>query len=212
MEKDILEHRLQINRRHFLSKLSLGLGSVALGSLLIPNLFTGIGASSEEDFIPGIPNFAPKAKRVIYLFQDGAPSQLESFDYKPKLREMMGQELPPSVRGNQILTGMTAQQKSFPLIGSYYDFKQYGDSKAWVSDLFPHIGKIADDICIIRSMNTDAINHDPALTFFQTGAQQGNRPSMGSWVSYGLGSENKNLPAFTVLLSKGKGNGQGVYS
>lgn len=212
MEKDILEHRLQINRRHFLSKLSLGLGSVALGSLLIPNLFTGIGAGSEEDFIPGIPNFAPKAKRVIYLFQDGAPSQLESFDYKPKLREMMGQELPPSVRGNQILTGMTAQQKSFPLIGSYYDFKQYGDSKAWVSDLFPHIGKIADDICIIRSMNTDAINHDPALTFFQTGAQQGNRPSMGSWVSYGLGSENKNLPAFTVLLSKGKGNGQGVYS
>jgi hypothetical protein len=149
---------------------------------------------------------------VIYLFQDGAPSQLESFDYKPKLREMMGQELPASVRGNQILTGMTAKQASFPLVGSFYDFKQYGESGAWVSDLFPHIGKIADDICIIRSMNTDAINHDPALTFFQTGAQQGNRPSMGSWVSYGLGSENKNLPAFTVLLSKGKGNGQGVYS
>jgi hypothetical protein len=125
---------------------------------------------------------------------------------------MMGQELPPSVRGSQILTGMTAGQKSFPLIGSFYDFKQYGESKAWISDLFPHIGKIADDICIIRSMYTEAINHDPALTFFQTGAQQGNRPSMGSWVSYGLGSENKNLPAFTVLLSKGKGNGQGVYS
>ncbi len=212
MEKDILEHRLNINRRKFLSRLSLGLGSVALGSLLIPDLFNGIGSDSEADFIPGIPNFAPKAKRVIYLFQDGAPSQLESFDYKPKLREMMGQELPPSVRGGQILTGMTAQQKSFPLIGSFYDFKQYGESKAWVSDLFPHIGKIADDICIIRSMYTEAINHDPALTFFQTGAQQGNRPSMGSWVSYGLGSENKNLPAFTVLLSKGKGNGQGVYS
>ncbi len=212
MEKDILEHRLNINRRKFLSRLSLGLGTVALGSLLIPDLFSGLGSDSDADFVPGIPNFAPKAKRVIYLFQDGAPSQLESFDYKPKLREMMGQELPPSVRGNQILTGMTAQQKSFPLIGSYYDFKQYGESKAWVSDLFPHIGKIADDICIIRSLNTDAINHDPALTFFQTGAQQGNRPSMGSWVSYGLGSENKNLPAFTVLLSKGKGNGQGVYS
>jgi hypothetical protein len=212
IEKDILEHGLNINRRRFLSRLSLGIGSVALGSLLIPDLFSGIGSDSEADFVPGIPNFAPKAKRVIYLFQDGAPSQLESFDYKPKLREMMGQELPPSVRGNQILTGMTAQQKSFPLIGSYYDFKQYGESRAWVSDLFPHIGKIADDICIIRSMNTDAINHDPALTFLQTGAQQGNRPSMGSWVSYGLGSENKNLPAFTVLLSKGKGNGQGVYS
>jgi hypothetical protein len=212
MEKDFLENRLNINRRRFLSRLSLGIGSVALGSLLIPDLFSGSGAESEADFIPGIPNFAPKAKRVIYLFQDGAPSQLESFDYKPKLREMMGQELPPSVRGNQILTGMTAKQASFPLVGSYYDFKQYGESGAYVSDLFPHIGKIADDICIIRSMNTDAINHDPALTFFQTGAQQGNRPSMGSWVSYGLGSENKNLPAFTVLLSKGKGNGQGVYS
>jgi hypothetical protein len=212
MEKDFLESRLNINRRRFLSRLSLGIGSIALGSLLIPDLFSGSGGESEADFIPGIPNFAPKAKRVIYLFQDGAPSQLESFDYKPKLREMMGQELPASVRGNQILTGMTAKQASFPLVGSFYDFKQYGESRAWVSDLFPHIGKIADDICIIRSMNTDAINHDPALTFFQTGAQQGNRPSMGSWVSYGLGSENKNLPAFTVLLSKGKGNGQGVYS
>jgi hypothetical protein len=212
MEKDFLESRLNINRRKFLSRLSLGIGSVALGSLLIPDLFSGSGADAEADFVPGIPNFAPKAKRVIYLFQDGAPSQLESFDYKPKLREMMGQELPASVRGNQILTGMTAKQASFPLVGSFYDFKQYGESRAWVSDLFPHIGKIADDICIIRSMNTDAINHDPALTFFQTGAQQGNRPSMGSWVSYGLGSENKNLPAFTVLLSKGKGNGQGVYS
>jgi len=211
MEKDILEHHLNINRRRFLSRLSLGIGSAALGSLLIPNLFSS-GVESEADFVPGIPNFAPKAKRVIYLFQDGAPSQLEAFDYKPKLREMMGQELPASVRGSQILTGMTAKQTSFPLVGSFYDFKQYGESGAWVSDLFPHIGKIADDICIIRSMNTDAINHDPALTFFQTGAQQGNRPSMGSWVSYGLGSENQNLPAFTVLLSKGKGNGQGVYS
>jgi hypothetical protein len=212
MEKEFLEHRLGINRRKFLSSLSLGIGSVALGSLLIPDLFSGLGGDNAADFIPGLPNFAPKAKRIIYLFQDGAPSQLESFDYKPKLREMMGQELPASVRGNQILTGMTANQKSYPLAGSFYDFKQYGKNGAWVSDLFPHIGSIADDICIIKTIYTEAINHDPALTFFQTGAQQGNRPSMGSWVSYGLGSENKNLPAFTVLLSKGKGNGQGVYS
>ncbi len=212
MDKEFLEHGLSLNRRKFLSTLSLGLGSVALGSLLIPDLLSGINSDNGADFIPGIPNFAPKAKRIIYLFQDGAPSQLESFDYKPKLREMFGQELPASVRGGQILTGMTALQKSFPLAGSYYDFKQYGKSGAWVSDLFPHIGSIADDICIIKSMYTEAINHDPALTFFQTGAQQGNRPSMGSWVSYGLGSENKNLPAFTVLLSKGRGNGQGVYS
>ncbi len=212
MENETLEHRLNINRRKFLSKLSLGIGGAALGSLLIPGLFSGLGSDSDSDFIPGLPNFAPKAKRVIYLFQDGAPSQLESFDYKPKLREMMGQELPQSVRGSQILTGMTAQQKSFPLVGSFYDFKQYGNSQAWISDLFPYTAKIVDDICIVRSMYTEAINHDPALTFFQTGAQQGNRPSMGSWVSYGLGSENKNLPAFCVLLSKGKGNGQGVYS
>src|SRR5476651_1938180 len=135
MEKDILEQRLNINRRKFLSRLSLGLGSVALGSLLIPDLFSGIGSDNDGDFTPGIPNFAPKAKRIIYLFQDGAPSQLETFDYKPKLREMMGQELPPSVRGSQILTGMTAAQKSFPLVGSFYDFKQYGQAGAWVSDL-----------------------------------------------------------------------------
>ncbi len=210
MEKDFLEHGLNFNRRRFLSRLSLGLGSAALGSLLIPDLFTG--GMEDTSIPPGIPDFAPKAKRVIYLFQNGAPSQLESFDYKPKLKEMMGQELPASIRGGQRLTGMTANQTSFPLVGSYYDFKQYGDSRAWISDLFPYTAKVVDDICIIKSMHTDAINHDPALTFFQTGAQQGNRPSMGAWLSYGLGSENKNLPAFTVLLSRGKGNGQGVYS
>ncbi|MCX2452429.1 DUF1501 domain-containing protein [Pedobacter sp. PLR] len=210
MEKDFLEHGLNSNRRRFLSRLSLGLGSVALGSLLIPDLFTG--GMDESSLPPGIPDFAPKAKRVIYLFQNGAPSQLESFDYKPKLREMMGQELPASIRSGQRLTGMTANQASFPLVGSYFDFKQYGDSRAWISDLFPYTAKVVDDICIIKSMHTEAINHDPALTFFQTGAQQGNRPSMGAWLSYGLGSENKNLPAFTVLLSRGKGNGQGVYS
>jgi hypothetical protein len=210
MEKDILEHGLNWNRRRFLSRLSLGLGSVALGSLLIPDLFSG---AMEEGGLPrGIPDFAPKAKRVIYLFQNGAPSQLELYDYKPKLREMMGQELPASVRGGQRLTGMTANQASFPLVGSIYDFKQYGQSRAWISDLLPNTAKVVDDICIIRSMHTEAINHDPALTFFQTGAQQGNRPSMGAWLSYGLGSENKNLPAFTVLLSRGKGDGQGVYS
>jgi hypothetical protein len=202
---------LNINRRHFLSRLSLGLGSIALGSLLVPDLFTKSG-DDIEDFIPGIPHFAPKAKRVIYLFQNGAPSQLETFDYKPKLRDMFGQELPASIRGGQRLTGMTSEQKSFPLAGSIFDFKQYGQSGAWISNLFPYMSKIADDLCIIRSMHTEAINHDPALTFFQTGFQNGNRPSMGSWLSYGLGSENKNLPAFTVLLSRGIGNGQGVYS
>lgn len=186
--------------------MSLGIGSVALGSLLMPDLFRGSGKGNDLDLgVPGLPDFAPKAKRVIYLFQNGAPSQLESFDYKPKLREMQGQDLPASIRDGQRLTGFTANQASLPLVGSFVDFNQYGESRAWVSDLFPKTAEIVDDICIIKSMHTEAINHDPALTFFQTGAQQGNRPSMGSWLSYGLGSENQNLPSFTVLISRGKG-------
>jgi hypothetical protein len=210
MQKELLDYSLQFNRRKFLSRLSIGLGSAALGSLLIPDLFRD--QTVEEALTSGLPHFAPKAKRVIYLFQNGAPSQLETFDHKPLLRKMMGQDLPASIRNGQRLTGMTANQTAFPLVGSYYDFKQYGQSGAWVSELFPHIAQITDDICFIRSMHTEAINHDPALTFFQSGAQQGNRPSIGSWVSYGLGTENSNLPAFCVLLSRGKGNGQGVYS
>lgn len=211
MEKEILEEGLNHNRRKFLSRLSLGVGSLALGSLLVPDLFSG-KAEAEEAMVNALPHFAPKAKRVIYLFQNGAPSQLESFDYKPLLNKRMGEELPESIRGTQRLTGMTSGQSSFPLVGSNYKFDQYGESRAWISEVFPHTAGIVDDICIVKSMHTDAINHDPALTFFQTGAQVGNRPSMGSWLSYGLGSENSNLPAFSVLLSRGRGNGQGVYS
>ena len=210
MNKEILEHSLNLNRRKFLSKLSLGIGSVALGSLLIPDLFSG--KTDEAALMAGLPHFAPKAKRIIYLFQNGAPSQLDLFDYKPKLQEMFGQDLPASIRMGQRLTGMTAEQKKFPLAGTVFNFKQYGKSGAWFSELLPHIASMSDDLCVVKSIFTEAINHDPALTFFQTGAQVGNRPSMGSWLSYGLGSENKNLPAFCVLLSKGKGNGQGVYS
>ncbi len=211
MDKEVFEHQLNINRRHFLGKMAMGVGGAALGSLLIPDLLKEPQTVSDE--LPlGIKHFASKAKRIIMLTQNGAPSQLESFDYKPKLREMFGEDLPDSIRQGQRLTGMTANQKNFPLVGSKFDFKQYGKSGTWVSDLFPNIAKITDDICVIKSMHTDAINHDPALTFLQTGSQQGNRPSMGSWFSYGLGNENKNLPAFCVLLSKGSGNGQGVYS
>lgn len=211
MSDPFLENRLNINRRHFLGKLSLGIGSLALGSLLVPDLW---GGSSEgpEGLPLGLPHFAPKAKRVIYLFQNGAPSQLESFDYKPLLNKMAGEDLPESVRQGQRLTGMTSGQDRFPLVGSKFAFKQYGETGAWVSELFPNIAGIVDDLCIIKTMHTEAINHDPALTFIQTGAQQGNRPSMGAWLSYGLGSENKNLPAFSVLLSRGRGNGQGVYA
>jgi len=209
MEKEIIEHALRINRRKFLSRLSLGIGSVALGSLLIPDLFKG---GEEESIMAGLPHFAPRAKRIIYLFQNGAPSQLDLFDYKPLLQKMQGEDLPASIRNGQRLTGMTADQVKFPLAGTVFQFNQYGQSRAWLSELLPHTAGVVDDICFIKTMYTEAINHDPALTFFQTGAQQGNRPSMGSWLSYGLGSENKNLPAFCVLLSKGKGNGQGVYS
>ena len=210
MANEFLERRFNLTRRHFLGKMSIGLGSVALGSLLVRDLF---GSEADTALAPvGLPHFAPKAKRVIYLFQNGAPSQLESFDYKPKLIKMTGQDLPASIRMGQRLTGMTANQEKFPMVGSHFKFAQYGESGAWISELFPNMAKMVDDMCIVRTMHTEAINHDPALTFMQTGAQQGNRPSMGAWLSYGLGSENKNLPAFCVLLSRGKGNGQGVYA
>jgi len=209
MTKEIFEHGLNMNRRRFLSRLSLGIGGAALGSLLIPDLFS---KGEEEVMLTGLPHFAPKAKRIIYLFQNGAPSQLDLFDYKPKLQEMFGADLPASVRMGQRLTGMTAKQEKFPLAGTKFKFDQYGQSRAWISELLPHTASIVDELCIVKTMYTEAINHDPALTFFQTGAQVGNRPSMGAWLSYGLGSENKNLPAFCVLLSRGKGNGQGVYS
>jgi len=206
------ENLMNINRRHFFSKLSVGIGSLALGSLMIPDLFRRVGTAASMNTTMTYPHFAPKAKRIIYLFQAGAPSQLESFDYKPLLKKRMGEDLPASIRMGQRLTGMTSNQDRFPLVPSIADFKQYGESGAWVSDFFPHIGKIVDEICIIRSMHTEAINHDPAITFLQTGNQQSGRPSMGAWMSYGLGSENKNLPAFVVLTSRGKGNSQGLYS
>ncbi|MCX6229478.1 MAG: DUF1501 domain-containing protein [Bacteroidia bacterium] len=207
--REFLEHGLNQNRRKFLSKMSLGIGGIALGSLMVPGMFSG----NEDDLFNNVvPHFAPKAKRIIYLFQNGAPSQLDLFDYKPTLQKMHGEDLPASIRNGQRLTGMTANQAKFPLAGTKFNFAQHGQTGAWFTEAMPHLASMADDMCFVRSLYTEAINHDPALTFFQTGAQVGNRPSMGSWISYGLGSENKNLPAFCVLLSKGKGNGQGVYS
>jgi hypothetical protein len=210
MENQEKEFRLNVTRRHFLTKAGLGLGSAALGTMLFKDQLFG---TDQQSAMPlGLAQFAPKAKRIIYLFQNGAPSQLETFDYKPMLNKMHGEELPASIRMGQRLTGMTANQEKLPLVGSTFGFSQHGQSGAWVSELFPNIASIVDDLCIIKTMNTEAINHDPALTFFQTGAQQGNRPSMGAWMSYGLGSENANLPSYCVLLSRGRGNGQGVYS
>lgn len=205
-------HNKNYSRRDFLSKTSLGLGAVALNSLIDPSymgastLFRGNG-----DPILGKPHFPPKVKRVIYLFQSGAPSQLDLFDHKPLLTKMNGEELPDSVRKGQRLTGMTAGQTSFPLAGSIFKFKQHGNSGAWVSDQMPHVAKIADELCFVKSMYTEAINHDPAVTFMQTGSQFSGRPSIGSWVSYGLGTDNENLPNFVVLVTKDK-KGQPLYS
>lgn len=198
-------------RRDFLTKTSLGLGAVALGSLLDPTRLLGKPGYSDSPSFLGQPHFAPRAKRVIYLFQSGAPSQIDLFDHKPLLNKMNGQELPPSVRHGQRLTGMTAGQTNFPLAGTLYDFKPRGESGALVSDLMPYTAEIADELCFVKSMFTEAINHDPAITFMQTGSQFAGRPSIGSWLSYGLGSDNQNLPGFVVLVTKSK-LGQPLYA
>jgi len=155
--------------------------------------------------LPGVPHFAPRAKRVIYLFQSGGPSHLELFDYKPKLKDLHGSELPDSIRMGQRLTGMTSGQTSFPVIAPKFAFAQHGQSGAWISELLPHTAGIVDELCIVRSLHTEAINHDPAITFIQTGSQQPGRPSLGAWLSYGLGSEAADLPAFVVMISHGTG-------
>jgi hypothetical protein len=182
---------LELTRRQLFGRASAGIGSAALASLL------GEGRSFAA------PHFAPKAKRVIYLFMHGGPSQLDLFDHKPGLKKLHGKEFPASVLGDQRLTGMTSGQKSKPVTASLFDFKRHGQSGAWMSELLPHLGRMADELCLIRSMNTEAINHDPGVTLLQTGHQQPGRPSFGAWASYGLGSENASLPAFVVLISRG---------
>ncbi|MBM3736402.1 MAG: DUF1501 domain-containing protein [Acidobacteria bacterium] len=183
-----MESSLHLTRRQLFARTTLGLGTAALGELL--------GASSQ-----GAPHFAPRAKRVIFLHQSGGPSQLDLFDPKPGLRKLFGSELPDSIRRGQRITGMTSGQKSLPVAPSVFEFKQHGKSGQWLSELLPYTARQADRIAIVRSIHTDAINHDPAITFIHSGSQQPGRPSLGSWVSYGLGSENQNLPAFVVLLS-----------
>lgn len=201
-----LEARLLLTRRHFFSRTSAGIGVAALASLMSRDLRAADQSTNSTGGLPDLPHFPPKAKRVIYLFQSGAPSQMELFDYKPKLSDYRGAELPDSIRMGQRLTGMTSTQSSFPVAPSLFRFAQHGSSGAWVSELMPHTAKIADQLCFIKSMHTEAINHDPAITFFQTGAQLAGRPSIGAWLSYGLGSENKDLPAFVVMISQGTGN------
>lgn len=198
-----------LTRRAFFRRGSISLGSMALASLLGPKL---LGAS-ESKGIPGALSafhHPPKAKRVIYLFQSGAPSHLDLFDYKPKLREMSGVDLPESVRMGQRITGMTSGQKNLFCVGSAFDFRKHGKCGMELSDALPHLGKVADEIALLKAVHTDPINHDPAVTYLFSGHQQPGRPTLGAWASYGLGSENSNLPAFIVLLS-GRG-GQSLQS
>ncbi|MEX2579798.1 MAG: DUF1501 domain-containing protein [Verrucomicrobiales bacterium] len=185
-----------LSRRDALTRFGGGLGGVALAGLLRD--------SSAKEHAPPYLTDAPKAKRVIYLFQAGGPSQMDLFDHKPRLNEEQGKELPDSVRQGQRLTGMSGSQASLPLVGSPFPFARHGDSGAWFSDQLPHTAKIADEICIVNSMYTEAINHGPGVTFMQTGSQIAGRPSIGSWLSYGLGSTNDNLPSFVVLVTKDK--------
>jgi hypothetical protein len=194
------------NRRHFLASTGLGLGNLALQTLL-----PGAAAAANDSGLARAPHFPPKAKRVIYLFQSGGPAQQDLFDYKPLLNEKNGEQLPDHVRGGQRLTGMSASQASIPLAGSVFSFAQHGDSGAWLSELLPNLAGVVDEICFVKSMFTEAINHDPAITFFQSGSQIAGRPSLGSWISYGLGSMSENLPAFVVLVTKGKGD-QPLYA
>jgi len=193
--------REAVTRRTFLRQSGGGIGLAALGGLLSG----GSGPHARAAMLPGFPNYAPKAKRIIYLFQSGAPSQMDLFDPKPEMSAQRGKDLPESIRKGQRLTTMTSGQKSFPIAPSIFKFAQYGQSGAWFSEVMPHMSGIADEWCIVRSMHTEAINHDPAITFMQTGSQLAGRPSIGAWTAYGLGSENSDLPSYVVLTSFGTG-------
>ncbi len=204
---DDQELGLQMTRRHFFGRNANGIGMAALAGLLGRQLRADTPQHKVYGGLPGLPHFAPKAKRVIYLFQSGGPSQMELFDYKPRLVDFQGQDLPDSVRKGQRLTGMSSTQSSFPVVPSKFQFAKHGDSGAWISELLPYTAKIADGLTFIKSLNTDAINHDPAVTFIQTGAQIAGRPSIGAWLSYGIGTETEDLPAFVVMISPGSGTG-----
>lgn len=199
------------SRRSFLTQTGLGLGGLALAGMLAQESAAaepapGAHAAPARDHgVLGQPHFAPRAKRVIYLFMSGGPSQLDLFDYKPLLNQLSGQQLPDSVRGGQRLTGMSGNQASIPLVGSPFKFSQHGQGGAWFSELLPHTAGIADDLCVVNSMTTEAINHGPGVTFLQTGTQIAGRPSIGAWLSYGLGQETADLPSFVVLITKDKG-------
>jgi Protein of unknown function (DUF1501) len=189
-------------RRAFLASAAGSLGAMALGTLAHADSTSG-----------ALPHFAPKAKRVIYLFMAGGPSHIDMFDYHPAMRKIHGSELPESIRQGQRLTGMTSGQKSFPCVAPMFKFTRHGERGTWVNaQIMPHIASIVDDLAIIRTMNTEAINHDPAITYINTGTQQLGRPSMGAWLSYGLGSLSEDLPAYVTMISVGNAPGQALYA
>ncbi|MEC8302257.1 MAG: DUF1501 domain-containing protein, partial [Planctomycetota bacterium] len=189
------EAALVETRRHFFGRTAGGIGTAALASLVNPQLFAGNrdGTMDRVGGLEELPHFAPKAKRVIYLFMSGAPSQLDMWDYKPKMNDWFDKDLPDSVRNGQRITTMTSGQKRFPIAPSTFKFDQHGQHGAWVSELLPHTAGMVDDLAVVKTVNTEAINHDPAITYIQTGSQLPGRPSTGAWLSYGLGSMNENL-------------------
>ncbi len=206
------EHQQNLTRRLFFNRSGISLGSAALTWMLHNEKAQSKSTDNTtqtQTAHTDIPHFKPRAKRIIYLFQSGAPSQMDLFDFKPTLQGRRATELPDSIRRGQRLTGMTSKQDSFPVAPTIFQFKQHGQSGNWISELMPHLGEVADQLCLIKSMHTEAINHDPAITFFQTGAQLAGRPSMGSWISYGMGSANSDLPTFVAMVS-GSG-GQPLY-
>ena len=189
------QYRLLMTRRQLLGRSAAGIGTAALASLLNPSLSRAVQPgvmASASGGLPGLPNFAPKAKRVIYMFMSGGPSHIDLFDYKPSLQKLNGTELPDSVlHGRCMHRCATSGQKSFPCAAPIFKFSPQGKSGTYLSEVLPHLGKVVDDICIVKAVNTEAINHDPAITFINTGSQQPGRPSIGSWLSYGLGMENQ---------------------
>jgi hypothetical protein len=203
------ELELMVTRRQLFGRTATGIGVAALSALLGDGAMAAPpGAKKREGFFGALakPHYAPKIKRVIYLFQSGGPSHIDLFDYKPQLQKVQGQELPSSIRQGQRITGMTSGQKAFPCAAPMFKFQQQGKAGVWLSELMPHTGSIVDDITFIKSMHTESINHDPAVTHLLTGSEQPGRPSLGAWLSYGLGSENQDMPSFIVLISLGSGN------
>jgi len=202
-------------RRHFFKRGAVGLGAAALSSLMPGGLpAASMTQTSSTGGLPGLPHFAPKAKRAIYLFMAGAPSQMDLFDYKPTMADWYDKDLPESIRKGQRLTTMTSGQARFPLAPSKYSFQQYGKNGTWVSELMPYHAKMVDDIALVKSVHTEAINHDPAITYICTGNQLPGRASLGSWLSYGLGTMNENLPAFVAMTATwtGRKDAQALYN